>query len=77
MIRPTPASADTRDGDAALPLLLDVAGVSNVTGLSIRTWWRLVSTGEAPAPLRIPGVRSTRWRYADVAAWVETLEQTP
>jgi predicted DNA-binding transcriptional regulator AlpA len=70
---PTPAPTDA-DVPAPPPLLLDVAGVAKITGLSIRSWWRLVSAQEAPAPVTIPGTRCTRWRYADVAAWVESLE---
>jgi predicted DNA-binding transcriptional regulator AlpA len=36
--------------------------------VSRATWWRWVSTGLAPQPVRLsPG--STRWRLADLLTW--------
>lgn len=36
--------------------------------MSTATWWRLVSAGHAPAPIKLgPGV--TAWRLSDLEAW--------
>lgn len=42
------------------PLLLPVAEAARLCGLCVRTWWRLVSVGKAPQPVRIG--RRTLWR---------------
>jgi len=54
--------------------LADVALVAAPTcaaagDISISTWHELVRTGEAPAPV-IRQPRCTRWRLADVRAWL-------
>lgn len=54
-------------------LLMTVTQVAGYVGLAVRTVWRLVSAGQFPEPVRVPGVRATRWRRADVAQWVESL----
>jgi predicted DNA-binding transcriptional regulator AlpA len=41
-------------------------------GVSRSCWYRLMSAGQAPKPLQLPGSRR-RWRVADVARWVENL----
>lgn len=49
--------------------LIDVRQVSVACGLSAHTWQRLVRAGTAPQPaVRAP--RYTRWRLADVRAWL-------
>lgn len=56
--------------------LIDVRQVSVACGLSAHTWQRLVRAGAAPQPaVRAP--RYTRWRLADVRAWLlQRAEQT-
>jgi len=56
--------------------LIDVRQVSAACGLSAHTWQRLVRAGAAPQPaVRAP--RYTRWRLADVRAWLlQRAEQT-
>ncbi len=53
-------------------LLMPVEGVSEITSLSVRTIWRMVSAGTFPAPVRVG--RASRWKYVDVAAWCESLD---
>ncbi len=48
--------------------LLRVRDVSELLALSPRTVWRMASTGELPAPIRLGG--STRWRWGDLRALV-------
>lgn len=60
--------------DADRRLLITVEDTAAITGLGVRTLWRLVSAGEFPKPVRIPGLRAARWRCADVREWVDTLE---
>jgi len=49
-------------------LLLTVADVAALLGVSPRSVWRMVQTGECPAPLRLRGC--TRWRRAEVERWI-------
>jgi len=37
--------------------------------VSLRTLWRLVSTGKAPRPLKLHG--STRWQKSVVMKWIQ------
>lgn len=62
---------------AAPPVLLDVAlvdakGVSAAACISLSQLHDLVRAGKAPAPA-FRGVRMTRWRVADVRAWLLEL----
>ena len=59
---------------ATEPILLDVAGVAAALGLSVRTIWRLTSTGQLPPPLRIG--RSVRWSRESLLEWVAAWEGT-
>lgn len=54
--------------------LADVALIDGPTaaasaGISTTTWQNLVRDGDAPAPV-LRGNRCTRWRMADVRAWL-------
>ena len=49
-------------------LLLKAEEVAQMLAISTRTLWRLVSTDGFPQPVKLGG--STRWRAAEVAAWV-------
>lgn len=56
------------------PALADVALIDGPTcaaahGISISTWHDLVRSGDAPQPV-MRAVRCTRWRLADVRAWL-------
>lgn len=56
---------------AALPsALLNIRTVVAVTSLSPATVYRRVADGCFPAPIKM-GRSCTRWRAADVAAWVD------
>jgi prophage regulatory protein len=50
--------------------LLRLATVQAVVGLSKTTIYTLVSRGDFPQPIR-RGNRCTRWRSADVTAWLQ------
>jgi predicted DNA-binding transcriptional regulator AlpA len=50
-------------------LLLKAEEVARTLAISTRTLWRLVSTDGFPQPVKLGG--STRWRAAEVLAWVE------
>ncbi len=55
---------------AALPdALLKIQTVGTVTGLSASSIFRKTAAGEFPDPVRL-GARCTRWRAADVRAWL-------
>ena len=51
------------------PVLLAADEVAAMLGVSERTLWRLLSAGKVPKPVRFG--RSTRWREAEVKAWIE------
>lgn len=52
-----------------VPSLIEIREFAAILKVSTRTIWRLVSSGEAPAPLRIGG--SCRWRLKEVERWIE------
>ena len=58
-------------GSSKPALLVDVKEVAAVLGVSARTVWRLVSTGEFPPPIKLG--RLSRWRRKDVLRYVEEL----
>lgn len=71
-------SATQGDGvqTAAVPadrLLLTVDGVAYALAVSPRTVWRLVSTGHLPGPIRLPGIKGTRWLRTDVERFVASI----
>jgi len=49
--------------------LLSVGQVASLMQVSTRTVWRLRSSGELIAPVRIRG--NTRWRRAELEQWIE------
>lgn len=48
--------------------LLTAAEAAEVAGVAKRSWWRYVSGGKAPAPVRLGGV--VRWRRSELAEWI-------
>lgn len=56
---------------ARRPRLIDVAAVTDRTGLSRTTLHKLTSEGLFPAPRKIEGVTSSRWIESEVDAWIE------
>lgn len=61
-------SAAEKIGPADLALLT-IAGVRSRIGLSQTTIYRLVATGEFPAPYRV--LSRSLWRSDEVTAWIE------
>ena len=49
-------------------LLLSAQILGKRLGVSVRTLWRLRSSGKLPRPVRLGG--AVRWRSADIDAWV-------
>ena len=49
--------------------LLKIQTVGAVAGLSAATIYRKTAAGEFPQPIKL-GTRCTRWRAADVRAWI-------
>lgn len=52
----------------ALRELLSADEAATMAGVGRRTWWRYVSSGKAPGPVRLGGV--VRWRKTELAAWI-------
>jgi predicted DNA-binding transcriptional regulator AlpA len=55
--------------------LLRVRDVASKLAVDVRQVWKLVADGRFPAPLKIS--RSSRWRSADVDAWIAGLDSKP
>lgn len=64
---PTPPQA------ALPPALLRDHEAAAYIGVSTRKLWQMASAGDAPAPVRLPGSRSSRWRRDDLDQWVAQL----
>jgi predicted DNA-binding transcriptional regulator AlpA len=52
----------------ALRELLTAAESADMAGVAKRSWWRYVSSGRAPAPVRLGG--AVRWRRSELAEWI-------
>lgn len=50
------------------PPLLSAREAASLCGLGLSTWWRYLSSGKIPAPVRIGG--SVRWRRNELHAWM-------
>ncbi len=59
---------------AAPDRLLTVAQVAAMLAISVRTVWKLCSTGDLPQPLHLGGSR--RWRESDITKYIESLAET-
>jgi excisionase family DNA binding protein len=55
--------------DPVLAPLLGAREAATLCGLGLSTWWRHLSAGKIPAPVRIGG--SVRWRREELYAWME------
>jgi predicted DNA-binding transcriptional regulator AlpA len=56
---------------APAPILVDVNGVAALLGVGLRTVHKLRHEPEFPQPVAL-GARATRWKVAEVVAWVES-----
>ena len=54
---------------ATFPLLISVESVAELLGISPRSVWRRLSSGEMIEPIKIG--KSVRWRRQEVIDWVE------
>jgi len=63
----------TADKSAEVPILLDVAAVGQLCGVSPRHVWRMVDASQFPRPISI-GSKLKRWPRSVVLAWID--EQT-
>jgi predicted DNA-binding transcriptional regulator AlpA len=55
------------------PAAMDDLTAAAYLSISSRLLWRLSSTGEIPAPRRLPGARSTRWLRVDLDGYLAGL----
>lgn len=54
--------------DQSISPLLTAREAASLCGLGLSTWWRYLSAGKIPAPVRIGG--SVRWRRDELHAWM-------
>lgn len=50
-------------------LLLSAEAVARRLDVSVRTLWRLRSSGKVPEPIRLGG--SVRWKASEIHAWID------
>jgi excisionase family DNA binding protein len=50
------------------PLLLSAQILAKRLGVSVRTLWRLRTSGKLPQPVRLGG--AIRWRATEIDAWI-------
>src|SRR5262245_14264127 len=71
---PVPQAAGRKARAAAIvtapvePLLLAATAAARLCAVSLASWYRLVSAGRTPAPVRLGG--SVRWRAEELRAWI-------
>lgn len=60
-----------KDGLAAIvdPALLDAGQAARYRGMSRAAWYKRLSTGLVPRPVKIGSI--ARWRKDELAAWIE------
>ena len=49
-------------------ILVDVAEVAKICGLSRSAFYKLVSSGRAPKPIKLG--RASRWRRQEIIDWI-------
>ena len=55
--------------DSKCPVeMVNANTASAIIGVSRRSWWRFVSEGRAPQPIRLG--RCVRWRLAEIRNWI-------
>ena len=55
--------------------LLRLPEVSRRIGLKRAQIYRLVASGQLPAPVRLASTKSVAWRSDEIAAWIEGCER--
>jgi len=55
--------------EESAPLLVSAEAVAKCLDVSVRTLWRLRSSGKLPEPIRLGG--SVRWKASDIHAWID------
>ena len=59
---------ESRVGQMPPRELLSAPQAAEIAGVGERSWWRFVSSGKAPHPVRLG--RAVRWRKAELAKWI-------
>lgn len=55
--------------------LVDMAFITNFTGMTDKWFYRLISENAFPAPIKLG--RSSRWRKSEVEAWLQEKIDAP
>lgn len=66
-------SPDQREEPLAHVILLDVRKVAQLLGVHQRTIWRMVASGDLPAPIRL-GAKTVRWRLLDLERHIQNAK---
>ena len=64
-----PSLAAPTDGIEAIPALMRLRAVLQVTGLGRSTLYRMVAEHTFPSPVRLTERRAVAWRQEDVRHW--------
>ena len=54
--------------------LVRVKDVLEITGMSRSTIWRLVNSGDFPAPYKL-GPRMNAWHKSEIVTWIESRRE--
>lgn len=63
-------AAEATPTPAPWPALLRDTEAARFLGISRRQVWKGAATGALPAPIQLPGLRATRWKLDELAAFV-------
>ncbi len=61
-----------KDKVTAQRLLVPAKEAAAMCGMSSRTWWRKDAAGDVPAPVRVGGSSTKRWRVDELGRWCES-----
>lgn len=66
--RSSPKDVPPTVGSDCVVEMVNAASAAAIVGVSRRSWWRFVSDGKAPKPIRLG--RCVRWRVAEIRHWI-------
>lgn len=64
------ATVDQRRSDPKIePMLMGASAAAKLCGISLASWYRHLSAGKTPRPIRLGG--RVLWRVSDLRRWID------